>query len=113
MTGALSSKALGVNPTLQQVERGVIAFSPRYTRACLSLLVDCFKGDVSGSNARTSMAGMLGLGMASYVAIVEALRSAGSDQELHLDPTKSTFMTFDIEGDKIGFGGSEVAASRA
>lgn len=105
MTGALSSKALGVNPTLQQVERGVIAFSPRYTRACLSLLVDCFKGDVSGSNARTSMAGMLGLGMASYVAIVEALRSAGSDQELHLDPTKSTFMTFDIEGDKIGFGG--------
>ena len=105
MTGALSSKALGVNPTLQQVERGVIAFSPRYTRACLSLLVDCFKGDVSGSNARTSMAGMLGLGMASYVAIVEALQSAGSDQELHLDPTKSTFMTFDIEGDKIGFGG--------
>ena len=105
MTGALSSKALGVNPTLQQVERGVIAFSPRYTRACLSLLVDCFKGDVSGSNARTSMAGMLGLGMASYVAIVEALQSAGSDQELHLDPTKSTFMTFDIEGDIIGFGG--------
>jgi hypothetical protein len=104
MTGALSSSALGIAPSLQNIERGIIAFSPRYTRASLALLSDVFKGGIQGRVARESMAGMLGLGMATYLSTVYLMREAGSDQELHLDPTKSAFMTFDIGGDRLGFG---------
>ena len=71
MTGALSSTAMGLNPTLQDIERGILFFSPRYTRASMALLADVFKGGVSGSAARQSMAGMVGLGAMSYVAMVK------------------------------------------
>jgi hypothetical protein len=50
------------------------------------------------------MAGMVGLGTAAYITAVEAINLAGGDQDYHLDPTKSQFMTFDIGGDKLGFG---------
>jgi hypothetical protein len=104
MTGAFSSSAAGINPTLQNVERGIIAFSARYTRSSLALLSDVFTGGIQGRTARESLAGMLGLGMATYITAVEAMKLAGSDQEIHLDPTQGDFMTFDIDGDRIGIG---------
>jgi len=104
MTGAFSSSAAGVHPTLQNVERGIIAFSARYTRSSLALLTAVFRGGIEGRTARESMAGMLGLGVAAYITAVEAINLAGGDQDYHLDPTKSQFMTFDVGGDKLGFG---------
>lgn len=104
MTGAFSSSAAGVHPTMQNVERGIIAFSARYTRSSLALLTAVFRGGIEGRTARESMAGMVGLGAAAYITAVEAINLAGGKQELHLDPTKSQFMTFDVGGDKLGFG---------
>jgi hypothetical protein len=105
MTGALSSAGMGINPTLNTVERGIIAFSARYTRSSIALLSDVFKGNIRGEKARNSLAGLVGLGMVSYISMVEALNLAGVKQEVRLDPTKSDFMTFDLGGDRVGFGG--------
>jgi hypothetical protein len=104
MTGAFSSSAAGVHPTMQNIERGILAFSARYTRSSLALLTAVFRGGIEGRTARESMAGMLGLGVAAYITAVEAINLAGGKQDVHLDPTKSQFMTFDIGGDKLGFG---------
>ena len=104
MTGAFSSSAAGVHPTMQNIERGILAFSARYTRSSLALLTAVFRGGIEGRTARESMAGMLGLGVAAYYTAVEAINLAGGKQDVHLDPTKSQFMTFDIGGDKLGFG---------
>ena len=105
MTGALSSAGMGINPTLNTVERGIIAFSARYTRSSIALLSDVFKGNIRGEKARNSLAGLVGLGMLSYLSMVEAMNAVGLKQDTKLDPTKSDFMTFDIAGDRIGFGG--------
>ena len=105
MTGALSSSALGITPSLQRIERGFLFYSPRYTRASMALLADVFKGNVQGRIARESLIGLLGLGVSSYIVTVQAMRAAGSKQELHLDPSSSKFMTIDIGGDNIGVGG--------
>ena len=105
MTGALSSAGMGINPTLNTVERGIIAFSARYTRSSIALLSDVFKGNIRGEKARNSLAGLVGLGMVSYISMVEAMNLAGLKQEVKLDPTKSDFMTFDLGGDRVGFGG--------
>ena len=105
MTGALSSAGMGINPTLSTVERGIVAFSARYTRSSIALLSDVFKGNIRGEKARNSLAGLVGLGMVSYISMVESMNAVGLKQETKLDPTKSDFMTFDIAGDRIGFGG--------
>ena len=105
MTGSLSSSASGIAPTLQRLERGFLFFSPRYTRSSIALLSDVFKGNIQGEAARKSMIGMAGLGMASYITTVNLMQEAGSNQELHLDPSKSSFMTLDIGGEKVGVGG--------
>jgi hypothetical protein len=105
MTGALSSAGMGINPTLNTVERGIVAFSARYTRSSIALLSDVFKGNIRGEKARNSLVGLVGLGMASYLSMVEAMNAVGLKQDVKLDPTKSDFMTFDIAGDRIGFGG--------
>lgn len=105
MTGALSSQALGIGPNLQRIERGFLFFSPRYTRAAIALLGDMFRGNIQGQVARRSLIGMVGVGMTGYIATVEAMQAAGSDQEIHLDPANSDFMTIDIGNDRIGLGG--------
>ena len=100
MTGALSSNAMGITRGQQQVERGFLFFSPRYTRASLALIADVYKGGLQGELARQSMVGMLGLGVATYIAYTKAF-----GQEAHLDPSDSRFMTVQIEDDRIGIGG--------
>lgn len=105
LTGALSSSAQGISPTLQRIERGFLFFSPRYTRSSIALLSDVFKGNIQGEIARRSMIGMAGVGMATYIATVKAMQAAGSDQELHLDPSESKFMTLGFGNDVVGVGG--------
>jgi hypothetical protein len=100
MTGALSSGASGINKSQQTIERGFLFFSPRYTRACLALAASVFRGDLEGQLARQTLAGMTGLGMATYIGFASALQ-----QEAHLDPSDSRFMTLKIGDDRIGLGG--------
>jgi len=105
MTGAMSSDAAGISRFVQAVERGILFFSPRYTRSSISLLSDFVSGGLEGRLARESLLGMLGLGVVSYVTLVESLNKAGVKQELHLDPSESSFMTFNIGDDVVGVGG--------
>ena len=99
MTGALNPNMTGISKTQQSIERGFLFFSPRYTRASLALLGSVFRGDLEGQVARQSLAGMAGLGMATYVGFTQAL-----GQEAHLDPSDSKFMTVQIDDDRIGIG---------
>ena len=99
MTGALNPGMTGISKTQQSIERGFLFFSPRYTRASLALLGSVFRGDLEGQVARQSLAGMAGLGMATYVGFTQAL-----GQEAHLDPSDSKFMTVQIDDDRIGIG---------
>ena len=100
MTGALSSNAAGITRTQQQIERGFLFFSPRYTRASMALIADVYKGGLQGELARQSMVGMLGLGMATYIAYTQVM-----GQEAHLDPSDGKFMTVKIGDDRVGIGG--------
>jgi len=99
MTGALNPNMTGISKTQQSIERGFLFFSPRYTRASLALLGSVFRGDLEGQVARQSLAGMAGLGMATYVAYTKAM-----GEEAHLDPSDSRFMTIQIDDDRIGIG---------
>ena len=100
MTGALSSSSFGVARSQQQVERGFLFFSPRYTRSAMALLSDVYRGGLRGELARQSMAGMVFLGAAGYIGFAKALK-----QEPVLDPSDSRFMTVEIDDDRIGIGG--------
>ena len=100
MTGALSSSASGVSRSQQQLERGVLFFSPRYTRSAMALLTDVYRGGTKGELARQTMVGMAFFGAASYYAISKAM-----GQEAKLDPSKSDFMTVQIGDSSVGVGG--------
>jgi hypothetical protein len=105
-TGALNSGALGVGPTQQAVERGWMFFSPRYTRASLSLVADAFQGGLRGREARQTFAQMLAGGAAMY-----ALVAGATGQPIKLDPRPKSdggdgaeFMTININGNNVGIG---------
>jgi hypothetical protein len=100
MTGSLSSSASGISRGQQQIERGFLFFSPRYTRAAMALISDVYRGGTSGELARQSLAGMAFLGAAGYIAFAKAL-----NQEPVLDPTDSRFMTMQFGEDRVGIGG--------
>ena len=100
MTGALSSSSYGVSRSQQQIERGFLFFSPRYTRSAMALLSDVYRGGVRGELARQTMVGMAAFGAAGYIAYAKALK-----QEPILDPSDSRFMTLQIDDDRVGVGG--------
>jgi hypothetical protein len=100
MTGALSSSASGVSRGQQQLERGLLFFSPRYTRSAMALLTDVYRGGVKGELARQTMVGMAFFGVASYTLISNRM-----GQEAKLDPSKSDFMTVQMGDSSVGVGG--------
>ncbi len=100
MTGALSSSSFGVARSQQQLERGFLFFSPRYTRSAMALLSDFYRGGLRGELARESIVGMLWLGTATYLGFAKAM-----NQEPILDPSDSRFMTLEIGDDRVGVGG--------
>ena len=99
MTGALSSSSFGVSRRQQQIERGWLFFSPRYTRSAMALLTDVYRGGLRGEMARQSVIGMLGTGALAYAGFCAALK-----QKPNFDPTDSGFMSVQVGGDRVGIG---------
>ena len=100
MTGALSSSASGVSKSQQQLERGFLFFSPRYTRSAMALLLDVYRGGTKGELARQTMVGMALFGGATYYGLAKAM-----GQEPKLDPSQSDFMSVQMGDATVGIGG--------
>lgn len=99
MTGALNPLDSGISPNQSAIERNILFFSQRYTRASMGLMKNFFDGGIEGEFARRSITGMAGAGMLTYWALAKA-----NGEEPKLDPSKSDFMTFKIGDDLIGVG---------
>lgn len=107
MTGQMSTTALGIGTTQQQIESAFLFFSPRYTRAGLALMGDLLRGGVSGAMAREIVGKMMLGGMTYYTGICKSL-----GQEPNLDPSSGNFMTIKIGEQHVGVGGIYVAMMR-
>lgn len=107
-TGALDPIAAGIPPSQQAIERSIALFSPRYTRSSFSLMADVFRGGIQGAEARATLLGLAGTGMGFYITT-----SLAMGQEPQLDPTSSRFMTWDINGNRIGIGSFWISFARA
>ena len=107
-TGSLNSTEYGIGPSQQAIERAFLFFSPRYTRASMSLIADVTRGGMGGAQARESLLGLAGFGLGTYITMVAAL---GQDPEL--DPRSGKFMTVEIGGDRLGFGSFWTSFARA
>ena len=99
LTGALNSLEQGVGPTQRAVERAILFFSPRYTRSSVSMVGDMFRSGVTGSQARKSIAEIMGFGLFTYLTIAE-LRG----EDPRLDPTEPGFLQWRFGDDYVGPG---------
>ena len=102
MTGATSTRALGISTSQRNFEAAVPFFAPRYFRASAGLVMDAMtKNTYRGELARKSLTSMLVGMVAVHVAVQQAM-----EQPIRLDPTKpSEFMRTTVAGQEIGFGG--------
>jgi hypothetical protein len=73
MTGIVDSRALGVPIITKQLETTFMWFAPNYTRACLSVLADIFRGGYTGDMARKAIGGMIGAGAVMYAGMQYSL----------------------------------------
>lgn len=106
MTGTVANARLGIGATQAEIERGLL-FAPRYLRATVGLMADVINGNIRGTLARDTMAGMLSGGLIYYYGLALATGS-----EPKLDPTKGDFMTVEFEGNRVGFGGAWVSLAK-
>ena len=101
LTYTMNTTALGVRPSQRALESAFVFFAPRYTRAGLAFMGTLFEKGVTGTEARRTLAQMIGGGLAAYVGFCKAL-----GKEPRLDPSKPTeFLTVDISGRRVGIGG--------
>jgi hypothetical protein len=100
MLGTMSTQALGISRSQRNFERAFIMFSPRYTRAMTSLLLDSFKGGLKGHESRRAMVHLAAGGMMAHRGFAEIL-----GQEPQFDPTKPHFMQVKVGGVWVGYGG--------
>jgi len=101
ITGHTSSRALGVGTTQRELEGALFLFSPRYTRATASLILDMSVGGLRGHEARKSIAHLMVSQYALHMAI-----SASLGQEPNLTPGTGRWLKTEIPGvGHIGFGG--------
>ncbi len=107
MTGAFSHTQNMVSRRQANFERAFLLFSPSYTRASLGLMGSALTGGIKGDNAYRAISNMLMVGVGFHVATGFA-KSAQTgeplEKYLRLDPSKSDFLTVDINGLKVGYG---------
>lgn len=73
LTGLSDSQGAGVPLTVRQLESAFMWFAPNYTRACLTIISDIFRGGYTGAMAKKALGGMIGAGVAYYIAIQMAI----------------------------------------
>lgn len=99
MTGRMSTRALGVSQAQQQAE-GLIAFAPKFYRATIGLVGDAVQGGMRGAEARRVLGSLIAGAGATYAGV-----SAAMGQAPRWDPRKSDFLTVEVNGQRVGFGG--------
>jgi len=81
MTGVTSTRALGIPVGQRALEGAAFFFSPRYTRALVSLFMDMTRGGLKGDLARDAMGHLFMGQIATHVAV-----SAMLQQDVNLIP---------------------------
>ncbi len=107
MTGSLSTTALGISQTQQQIEASFLFFSPRYTRAGFALMGDILRGGISGKQSRVILGSMVASGLVTYYETCKLL-----GQQPNFDPSSGRFMTVQIGQQHVGVGGIYVGMLR-
>jgi len=129
MTGAFDSRALGKNRGSIALERAFMFFSPRYTRASMSVIADVLlggsKNGIQGEMARDTLLRMLSGGVTMYTGTIIAKNMLEAEMgvpeaeraKLYLDPRPTSeggdggkFMKIQIGEDFIGPGSFWVSA---
>jgi len=92
ITGLSETQAMGVPLTVRQLESSFAWFAPNYTRACLTVVADIFRGGYSGKMARQALGGMLAAGAVYYTGIQLAISLlSGKDEDDAWDEVKKGF----------------------
>lgn len=73
LRGITEAAAQGVPLTVRQLEQSLMWFAPNYTRACLTVLADIFRGGYTGEMARRALGGMMGAGALMYSSVVYSI----------------------------------------
>jgi len=125
LTGQFDSASIGVTSRWSKFENAFVWFAPRYTRACMALISNVFRGGYTGAMARSAMGGMVGAGIIGYAGAQMAISlAAGKDEDealkdvmegfgLHKDTLtgkvewspSAEFMSMQIGNYNFGFGG--------
>lgn len=125
ITGITDASALGVPLSARQLEQTIGWFAPNYTRACLTVLADIFRGGLTGAETRKAIGGMLAAGATMYTGVQFAMSVlGGATPEQAWDSVKTgfgvnedpitgqvnwkpgaNFMTIKVGNYNMGFGG--------
>ena len=105
--GGFDSRLAGVPMSQQRLERAVLFYSPRYTRASMSLIAHAFSDNVTGEVSETLFRRMLFGGLMTHYNLSRQL-----GQEPNLDPSSHKFLSNVVEGNRVGFGGFWLSAAR-
>lgn len=81
ITGLAQAEAMGVPLTVRQLESSFMWFAPNYTRACLSLVGDIFRGGYTGAQARDALGGMMLALPVYYIGIQLAISALSGESE--------------------------------
>ena len=121
LTGALSTKALGVSPGARAFESAWLAFSPRLFRSTLALIAHAANpDDPAGRQAARSLLGLMAAASVMAVGTNLAISGAKGETEAQawkrvtetMDPTTGKFMSVDIGGQRLGVGGQVRAVTQ-
>lgn len=85
LTGIFDSVAAGVPLTVRQLEQSAGWFAPNYTRACMTLCAEIFRGGYTGDMARKALLGLAGTGSTYFFTLnyaVALLEGKNHDQAL-------------------------------
>ena len=101
MTGQVSPGSQIIGPKQEHFERTFMFFAPRYTRAALAAVAAVVnpRSGIEGTIARDALAKLAVGGTITYIMLAESM-----GQEPKMDPTRSDFMTVELNGDRIGIG---------
>ncbi len=107
--GVMSSRGMGISQFQRNLESGVIFFSPRFTRSCLTLLGHMIANPTSwtGRQAIKAISGLLAV---NYGFFTMAALALGQDPKINPLPKSmggdgADWLTIKIEGRRIGLGG--------
>ncbi len=125
ITGLTEASTLGVPATMRQFESSFAWFAPNYTRACLTVIADLFRGGMTGAEARKAIGGMIAAGGVYYSGTQFAISSMNGKEpeeawqdvmkgfgverdpitgELEWKPSAS-FMSIQVDNYNFGIGG--------